>query len=118
MHICAARSDHSLAERCDHEVQTLCSMSPVMKCTLRDRRSSLETISGQWADFASFSALARPGRSSSASAPAPVCTSWCQDLIENPSRAPKGFDLVTLRRESQAAAALLASADSQVPDCF
>jgi hypothetical protein len=30
----------------------------------------------------------------------------------------KGFDLPTLRRQSQAAAALLASADPQVPDRF
>jgi hypothetical protein len=45
-----------------------------MKCTLRDRRSSLETISGHRADFASYSAAASPGRSISASAPAPVCT--------------------------------------------
>jgi hypothetical protein len=27
---------------------TRCSVSPLMKCTLRDRRSSLETISGQY----------------------------------------------------------------------
>ena len=31
-----------------------------MKCTLRDRRSSLETISGYRADRASFSAAANP----------------------------------------------------------
>jgi len=60
-----------------------------MKCTLRDRRSSLETISGQRADFASFSAAARPGRRSSASAPAPVWISWCQALSANPPRAPR-----------------------------
>ena len=39
---------------------TRCSMSPVMKCTLRDRRSIFETISGHRADFASFSAAASP----------------------------------------------------------
>ena len=40
---------------------TRCSMSPLMKCTLRDRRSSLETISGHRADFACLSAVASPG---------------------------------------------------------
>ena len=54
---------------------TLCSMSPVMKCTLRDKRSSLETISGHRPARASFNAAASPGRSCSGSAPAPVCRS-------------------------------------------
>jgi hypothetical protein len=39
---------------------TRCSISPLMKCTLRDRRSSLDTISGHRANFASFSAVASP----------------------------------------------------------
>jgi hypothetical protein len=67
---------------------TLCSISPVMKCTLRERRSSLETISGRRADLACSSAAACSGRSNSASAPAPVWISWCRDLIVNPSRSP------------------------------
>jgi hypothetical protein len=65
---------------------TRCSNSLLMKCTLRDSRSSLETIRVSGPNGEAFA-------------------------------RPKGFDLVTLRRESQAAAALFLSADSQVSDC-
>ena len=86
--MCSVKSSQSLPSAATTKC-TLCSMSPVMKCTLRDKRSSLETISGHRPDLASFSAVASPDRSSSASAHAPVCTSWCQDLTANPSRNAK-----------------------------
>jgi len=39
-------------------------MSPVMKCTFRDSRSSRETMSGQRAAARAFQGVASPGRSS------------------------------------------------------
>jgi hypothetical protein len=54
---------------------TRCAIRPEMKCTSRDRRSSLATITGPRSRFACSSARASFGRRSSASAPLPVSIS-------------------------------------------
>jgi len=87
-YMCSVKSSQSFPRAATIKC-TRCSISPVMKWTLRDSRSSLETIIGHRTDLASLRAATSPGRNSRASAPAPVSTSWCQDLTAKPSRAPK-----------------------------
>ena len=67
--------------------ETLCAISPLMKCTSRERRSNLATITGHLRRRASARAAASLGRRSSASEPLPVSTSTYSATISRSSAA-------------------------------
>jgi hypothetical protein len=84
-----------------------------MKCTLLNWRSSLETISGPWADFPPSKLWQAPVAATALSPPGLYVLVPGHD--GEPFAKRKGFDLVALRLQSWAGATW-PSADSEIPD--
>jgi hypothetical protein len=94
---------------------TLCAISPEMKCTSRDSRSSLDTMTGPPAFFAALIAAASFGRRASASAPLPLSCSVNRSASLKPSALAKRLDGVRLRGPAVAALGLTLGAQ-ETPD--